>query len=133
MDYLKPIQFSSTYLEQNPSKELSTVCCTTLLSIISMEILYAARGCSCCPHTMSVHFIEIHTYYRFFKGISSACTLNEYVIAQLCRGMIQEAGRSFCGLLDYMVVSKRKSVRNTRHLHKIIHFVISTLSSTVFL
>lgn len=44
----------------------------------------------------------------FFEGISSDCILSEYVIEQLCREMLQDAGRSFCGLLNYMIVSKRK-------------------------
>jgi len=55
------------------------------------------------------------------------------VIEQLCRGMLQDAGRSFNDLLDYMVVSKRESIGNIMHLYKIIHVVIAILSSTVFL
>lgn len=69
----------------------------------------------------------------FFEGISSDCILSECVIEQLCRGMLQDAGRSFTGLLDYMVVSKRDNIGNTMHLYKLIRVAIATLFSTVFL
>lgn len=78
MTHLEPVQFSSTYLEQKISKNLSAVCCRAF-------------------------FVR----WTFFGGISSDCILSEYVLEQLCRGMLQDAGRSFCGLLDYMVVSEK--------------------------
>lgn len=59
--------------------------------------------------------------------------LRKYVIEQLCRGMLQNVLRSFGGLLDRMVVSKRESTGNTMYLYMIIHVEISTLSSTAFL
>lgn len=74
-----------------------------------------------------------HLLWIFFEGISSDCILSEYVIEQLCRGLLQDAGRSFGGLLDYVVVSKKESIGNTVHLYKIIHVVIASLSTTVFL
>lgn len=57
--------------------------------------------------------------------------LRKYGIEQLCRGVLQNALRSFGGLLDSTVVSKRESIGNTMYLYMII--VIATLSSTVFL
>lgn len=59
--------------------------------------------------------------------------LRKDVIEQLCRGMLQNVLRSFGGLLDCMVVSKTESTGNTMYLYIIIHVVIATLFSTVFL
>lgn len=52
------------------------------------------------------------------------------MIETLCRGMLQDGGRSFCSLLDYMDEGNRESIGNTVHLYKIVHVLIAPLWKT---